>query len=87
MSYNKVATATGTISTKLFLILGMTPNSPNTILNMEKGCQEIPLQGTDFDNSQKLSKAVAIYKTNSSKLVAIYMSLKTRSSEKVPYKK
>ena len=54
---------------------------------MEKGCQEIPLQGTDFDNSQKLSKAVAIYKTNSSKLVAIYMSLKTRSSEKVPYKK
>ena len=68
-------------------MLGMTLNSPNTILNMEKGCQEIPLQGTDFENSQKLSKAVAIYKTNSNKLVAIYMPLKTRSSEKVPYKK
>ena len=65
----------------------MTPNSPNAISNMEKGCQEIPLQGEDFDNSLKLSKTVAIYETNSSKLVATYMSLKTRSSEKVPYSK
>ena len=76
--------ATATISTILFLILGMTPNCANTISNMEKGCQEIPLKGKDLRNSQNLSKVVAIFKTNKLVLSKKYMSLKTRSPEKVP---
>ena len=65
----------------------MNPNCANTISIMEKGCQEIPLHGKDFGNSRKLSKAVAIYKTNKLVLSKEYMSLKTRSLEKVPYSK
>ena len=64
----------------------MTPNCANIISNMEKG-QDIPPQGKDFRNSRKLSKVEAIYKTNKLVLFKKYMSLKTRSSEKVPYSK
>ena len=63
----------------------MTPNCANTISNMEKGCQEIPLQGKDFRNSRTLSTVVPIYKTNKLVISKKYMPLKTRSSEKVPY--
>ena len=63
----------------------MTPNCANTVSNMEKGCQEILLQSKDFHSSRKSSKVVAIYKTNKLVLSKKYMSLKTRSSEKVPY--
>ena len=66
----------------LFLILGMTSNCANTISNIDKGCQEVPLQGRDFRNSQRLSKVVAIYKTNKLVLFKKSMSLKTKSSEK-----
>ena len=54
---------------------------------MDKGRQEIPLQGKDFWNSRKLRKVVAIYKTNKLVLSKKYISLKTRGSEKVPYSK
>ena len=54
---------------------------------MEKGCQEILLQSKDFHRSRKSSQVVAIYKTNKLVLSKKYMSLKTRSSEKVPYTK
>ena len=64
----------------------MTPNCTNTISNMEKGCQEIP-QESNFRNSRKLSKAVAIYKTSKPVLSKKYIALKTRSSEKVPHSK
>ena len=67
----KLRSAIATISTNLFLILGMTPNYANTITNMKKGCQEIPLQSEDsrftikdICNSRKLSKVAAIYKIN-----------------------
>ena len=74
------------ISTNLFLVLGRTPNCANTISNMGRG-QEFPLQGKDFRNSQRLSNVVPIYKTNKLVLSKKYMSLKTRSSEKVPHSK
>ena len=63
----------------------MTPNCANTISNMEKDFQEIPQQGKDFGNSRKLIKVVAIYKTKKLVLSKKYMSLKTRSLEKVSY--
>ena len=66
----------------------MTPNSANTISNMDKGRQqEITLQSKDFWNSRKLRKVVAIYKTNKLVLSKKYMSLKTKGSKKVPYSK
>ena len=65
----------------------MTPNCANIISNMQKGCQEILLQGKDFRNSRTLRKVVAIYQTNKLVLSKKYMSLKTRSSEKVLYSK
>ena len=81
MSYNKVALC----NSHLFVILGMTPNCANTISNMEKGREEILPQGKDFRNSRKLNKVLAIYKTNKLVLSKKYMSLKSRSVEKVPY--
>ena len=39
-SYNKVALSAATISTMLFLVIGMTPNYANTISNMDKGCRK-----------------------------------------------
>ena len=54
---------------------------------MDKGCQEIPVQGKEFRNSRKLKKVVAIYKRNKLVLSKKHMSLKTRGSEKVSYSK
>ena len=68
-------------------LLGMTPNYANTISNMEKGCQEIPLQGKELYNSRKFEKIVAVYQTNKLVFSKKYISLETRSSEKVPYSK
>ena len=65
----------------------MTPNCGNTIPNKEKDCQKARLQGKNFHNSRKLSKVVAIYKINKLVLSKKYLSLKTRSSEKVPHSK
>ena len=44
MSYKKQSSITATISTNLFLVLGMTPNRANTVSNMDKGRQDIPFQ-------------------------------------------
>ena len=44
MSYKKQRSITATISTNLFLVLGMTPNCANTVSNMDKGCQDISFQ-------------------------------------------
>ena len=63
----------------------MTPNCPNEISNIDKGCQEIPLQGDELCNSRKLRKVVLIYKTNKLVLSKKYMSLKIRGLEKVLY--
>ena len=65
----------------------MTPNCANTISNMRKVRQEIPLQGEELCNSGKLRKVVAIYKTNTLALSKEYITLKSRGSEKVPYSK
>ena len=54
---------------------------------MDKGCQEIPLQGKELWNSRKLRKLVAIYKIKKLVLSKTYMSLKSRGLEKVPYPK
>ena len=51
----------------------MTPNCANTISNMVKGCQEIPLQGEELRNSRKLRKAVAIYKIKKLVLSKVYV--------------
>ena len=61
MSYNELA-ITAIISINLFLVLGMARNCANMISNMDKGCQEIPLEGKELRNSRKLRKLVAIYK-------------------------
>ena len=55
--------------------------------NMDKGCKEIHLQGKKLCNSWKLRKVVAIYKKNKLAFSKKYISLKTRSLEKVPYSK
>ena len=47
---------------------------------MGKGCVEIPRQGEDLYNSQKIRK-VAIYKVNKLILSNKYMSIKTRGSK------
>ena len=54
---------------------------------MEKGCQEIPLQGKELYNSREFKKIVAVYQTNKLVFSKKYISLETRSSEKVPYSK
>ena len=54
---------------------------------MEKGCQEIPLQGKELYNSRKFKKILAVYQTNKLVFSKKYISLETRSSEKVPYSK
>ena len=54
---------------------------------MDKGCEEIPRQIKNLQNSWKLRKIVLMYKTNEVVLSKKYISLKTRGSEKVPYSK
>ena len=54
---------------------------------MKKGCEEIGQQGQDLRYSRKLRKVVAVYKTSELVHAKKYMSLKTRSLEKVPYSK
>ena len=51
---------------------------------MDKDREEIPRQGKDLRNSQKLRKVAAIYKTNKLALSKKYASFKIRGSEKVP---
>ena len=65
----------------------MTPNCANTTSDMDKGRQEMPLQGKELCDSRKLKTLVAIYKTKKIVLFKKYTSLKTRGLEKVPYSK
>ena len=48
-SYNKVALSAATISTMLFLVIGMTPNYANTISNMDKGCRKSLCKVKNFE--------------------------------------
>ena len=52
--------ATDTISTNLFFVLGMTPNSANVISKHGERLEEILWQSEDLRNSRKLRKLVAI---------------------------